>query len=148
MKNQKLYRGALIVLPVLAMMVAGSANSVMVYSAAVETTAYCSYLTLIEDITTGICLPMAALCCGVGITLGVVYCVGKKEKWLKMIFGVSFAAALLAVLPILMEKDVKILPNVMVPIAMSANCLIAYVLDHKPKTVEKKKDRGPRLSAR
>lgn len=144
MKKNTLTKVALIVLPVLSLMAASAANSVTIYNVEAQTTAYCSYFTLVEDLALGICLPIAALLCGITLMLASLSVLAKKDGLMRPISVTSFIAMCCAVVPLLYKADPNILvvPHVAVPIAMGITCLVANMLCHKqPKTEEPKGQR-------
>lgn len=145
MKMNKLMKTALILLPILSLMAAGTANSVTIYTTDAQTTAYCSYFTLVEDLSFSISLPLAALMCGITLTLSSFAVFAKKEKLLKPISVVSFIAMSLAVVPVLVKRDssVVVVPNMVVPIAMGITSLLACMTGYKRQNTQPE---GVRLS--
>lgn len=144
MKKWNLKKIMLILLPILAVGLATTVDSVTVFDPANGTTEYYSYFELIPDSSYQIVMPLAAILSLVSGVLGAVYMV--KNKALKGIVGTSFCAAMLAVLPILLKGDVLVIPNVGLPIFMLVDCLLAYWILKKPEQQEENK--GIRLGSR
>lgn len=146
MKKQKIMKLFLILLPILAVGLATTGDSVMVFDPQTGSTDYYSYFTPLEVGSFQMITPLAAVLSLVSGILAAVYMVFKKNGLLKGIVGVSFCSATLAVLPILMPAEVKIMPNVGLPIFMMAQLFLAYILLKEPQVQEEKK--APRLDRR
>ena len=142
MKKQAIVKSLLILLPILAVGLATTGDSVIVFDSVTGVTEYYSYFDLIpvESVRT---LPslaaMLSLLCGI---LAAVWMVKKKEWCLKGILGTAMASACAAVIPTVQQATYKAVPNVGLPIFMIIQCLIAYhFLKHPEKTEEKKAPR-------
>ncbi len=145
MKKQRFMKAALVLLSLVAAVASARPDSVAIYpidqASAPVTPFYCSYYTLVEGIPTGICTPFAALLAALSFGIGILYLVTKKEGLLKAIMATSFVSMTLAVLPVMMEKSVYMLPNVTVPICMGIVCLVAFLMVRKPVPKEEKNAR-------
>jgi len=148
MKKNKLLNVLLILLPVMAIALAFTVDSVTVFDPVTGTTEHYSYFSLIPRTSMAILPPMAALLCVAAEVLAVIVVVKKKTgcgRWLKW---VSFAAAMVAVTPILLRgEELLVVPNVLLPILMLAEYVILY-FKAKTQTAEqtgKKPKSGPRL---
>ncbi|MEE1037227.1 MAG: hypothetical protein U0L15_08935 [Oscillospiraceae bacterium] len=141
MKKQVIMKILLILLPILAVGLATTVDSVLVFDPQAGTMDYYSYFTPLDVEGFQVITPLAAILSAVSGLLTAVYMAAKKEWCLKGIVGVSFCAATLAVLPILFAADVKIVPNVGLPILMISHCLLAYFMVKKPAKEEAPKVR-------
>lgn len=131
MEKRTIWKLTLIFLPFFAMMAAGTPSAVTVYNTADSTVACCSFFTLVEGAGMGICLPLAAICCGLCLAFAAAHWLMEKRWQRKAVLGTSFAAMTLAVLPIVIRSEIVLLPNMMVPILMGAECLIAWIFIRK-----------------
>lgn len=148
MKRNKMVNVLLILLPVMAVALASTVDSVTVYDAVAGKTETYSYFSLVPNATMQILSPVAALLCVAAAVLAVISVAGKKvgcARWLKWI---SFAAAVAAVAPILLRNEqLIVVPNPLLPLLM----MVEYVLGHmKAKTLaspdaEKARPAGQRL---
>ncbi len=147
MDKKKIMNVALALLPLAAVVLAGMPNGVTVFSKEVTAPVTCSMFTLIEDVQWAVCLPFAGVLGAVTFGLGVIHLVKQKALWLKLIFGSTFAATTLSVLPLMVQKDTILVPNMLIPILLGVEALLAYGLIRKPVQEEEKK-KGVRLKAR
>ncbi|MBQ8835383.1 MAG: hypothetical protein IJ001_10765 [Oscillospiraceae bacterium] len=136
MKKETLMKILLVLLPILAVGLATTTDSVTVYDPAAGTTEYYSYFELLPVGSFQMITPLAAILSAASGLLAGAYAAAKKEGLLKGIVGVSFCSATLAALPIMLSADVKILPNVGLPIFMVIQLFLAYYMLKKPKTEE------------
>ena len=146
MKKQTMMKILLILLPIMAVGLATTTDSVMVFDSVAGTTEYYSYF---EPLTVGSLQMLTPLAGVLGLASGIlagIYLAAKKGWCLKVIVGTAFCSATVAVLPILLQSDVKIIPNVGVPIFMMVECLVAYLMMKMPAQQEKKQ--APRLDRR
>lgn len=144
MKKQALMKSLLILLPILAVGLATTADSVMVFDPASGITEYYSYFELLPHGVFQLITPLAAVLCLVAGILAAVYLGKKSQKCLKGVMLLSMAAAIVAALPILLSSDVKIVPNVGLPIFMLLEYAAAY---YQQKQTEENKPQE-KLSAR
>jgi len=133
-------------MPILAVGLATTMDSVMVFDSAAGTTEYYSYFDLIPNSNFAMLMPLSAilsLVCGI---LAAVLIVKKKHGVLKGIVGCAFCAATFAVLPIMLKGEVVVFPNVGLPIFMMVDCFVAYMMLKNPQTEEETKHK--RLKAK
>ena len=148
MKKKILWTAALILLPVAAMMVANLPNSVTYLYPDASKAQTMSYFGLNEDVKAAACLPAAGLVIGLCICFAVAYAISRKGYWLKAVSGPSFAAALLAVVPYLMPNEIRVVPNVIVPIAMMLEWLLAHQMGKAAENETRALEKGRRLEKR
>ena len=146
MKKQTLVKSLLILLPVLAVGLATTADSVIVFNSETGVTEYFSYFASEPAAQVQMLLPLAAMLCLASGICGAVYLVKKKEWSLKAILWTSLLAACAASVPTVMQGAVKVVPNVGLPIFMVINWLAAgHIQKNSDKSEEKKNSSGKRL---
>jgi len=144
MKKPDLKRLLVVALAALAVFIACMPNSVTVFimpQEGVEPVApvYCSYFTLLEDITGAVSLPTAGLCACICLMLAGIYAVNKKRGLLTVIKWTAVSGAMLAVALILVRSATTlVVPNVIVPIALMAEFALTHYLSKKTDGAEKK----------
>lgn len=142
MKKQTLIKSLLILLPVLAVGLATTGDSVIVFDSLAGVTEYYSYFEMAPETQWQTLPPLAAMLAAISGILAAVYMVKKKKWCLRGIVGTTMASACAAVIPVVQQGDVRMVPNVGLPIFMMVNCLVAYhFLKHPEKTEEKKPPR-------
>ena len=139
MKKRAILKSLLILLPILAVGLATTGDSVLVFDVHSGVTEYYPYFDLIPDTGLQMLPPLAAMLSLVAGICGAVYLVKKKDWSLKVIFWASLAAACAASVPTVMQGDLKMVPNVGLPLFMVINWLVAsYIQKHPEKKEEKK----------
>ena len=139
MKKKALVKSLLILLPVLAVGLATTMDSVIVFDAAAGITSYYTYFDLIPVTSLQNLPPLAGLLCAVCGICAVVYLVRKKTWSLKAVVITSLAAATAAVIPVMIQGDVKVVPNVGLPIIMTVEYLVSCHFLKKPEKAEEAK---------
>ena len=134
----------LLIVPLVTVLVISNPSGVTIFDG--EHTWYLSWMTVVSDSAWGWCAPVAGLCNYVLFGLALLYLVTKKQAWLRAIFGVGFAAVCIAVMPIVVQSEVKIVPNVLGVLLLAAETVMAYVILKRPAEGEQKK--GQRLENR
>ena len=137
MKKQTLLRIFLILMPVLAVGLATTGDSVSVFDTQTKVMTYYSYFDILPVNGLQIVPAAAAIACLVSGIFAAVYMVKKQEKQLKIIRGLAIAAATLGVLPILIRGSVLVIPNVGVAIFMAVQWVLAYFAGKKPAQTDK-----------
>ena len=147
MRKQTLIKALLILLPVLAVGLATTTDSVTVFDTVGGTTAYYSYFDLVPVENLQLLPPMAAILSLVSGILAAVWLGKKKQGSLKASGYAAFAAAVLACVPIAIRGEVLVVPNVGLPIFMLGQYLVTYFAAKLPAEdpVQKK---APRLKRR
>ena len=141
MNKKKLLPILLVAFAVIAVFVASMPTGVAVYDLAQSKEPfYCTYFNLLEDVTLSITLPLAALGASMTLMTAGIYVVVRKFQMLSFIKLVSIVSSILAVVPILVKDPVIMLvPNMLLPIAMIGEYVVAYYLDKEtaaPEVVE------------
>ena len=147
MDQKKVVNILLVILPLVAVVLAGMANAVTVCAVTEAETVvtYCSFFTLLEDVQFAICLPAAGLCGALVFGMAVIYLVKKTPFWLTGITLASFASLTLAVLPIVYRSETYLIPNMLVPILMLVEAMTAYGVLKTPAPQEEKKTKAKLL---
>ena len=141
---QKLF---LILLPIMAVILATTGDSVMVFDKASSATVYGSYFSLIPEAgNTAILPPLAAMTALASVVLAIVYVASGKRGSVNALRWTSAASTCAAALPVVMQGEVLVIPHVMLPILMAALFLLSLTCG---KQAEQKPDhKGTRLEKR
>ena len=138
---QKLF---LILLPVAAVGLATTANSVTVFDPATGVTTIGSYFDLIPEAGNCQILPPLAACLAVvNVVTAILYMVYGSAGYLKGILWVGLISACASALPIALNRSIMVLPNVVLPILMCIHAGLAFMMGKNPQ--EKKPNTGRRL---
>lgn len=146
MKKSTFMKLMLMLLPLGALGLATTNNSVMMLDTLTGTASYCSYFDLAETGALQMAAPTAALLTLTSGILTAVYLGKKKQGLLKAVAVTAFLAATVATLPVLIQSQVKVVPNVMLPIMMMAEAVLANLMERAPQ--EKGNTYAPRLNRR
>ena len=145
MKKNTILKSLLILFPVLAVGLATTPDSVLVFDTLTAETQYFSYFDVLPVQNMQMVPPMAALLSALSGILAAVYLAKKKFNVLKASGYVAVASACLAAIPVVVRGDVMVLPNVALPIFM----LMQYVVSTMMKKAEKEEPKkNKRLSRR
>ena len=139
MKKRAILKSLLILLPILAVGLATTGDSVLVFDAQAGVTEYYSYFDLVPVTNLQMLPPLAAMMSLVSGVLAAVWLVKKKEWSLEAIFWCSIIAACVASIPTVMQGTVKVVPNVGLPLFMVINWLVAGYIRKHPEQKEEKK---------
>ena len=128
----------LVVFAVIAVYVACMPTGVAVYDLAQSKEPFhCTYFNLLEGVNFSISLPLAALGASMTLITAGIYLVVKKSNMLSFIKLVSMVSSIMAVVPILVKDPVIMLvPNMLLPIAMIGEYVVAYYLEKKTAAPE------------
>ncbi len=145
MKKQTLILIALILIPLIAVAIAISPGSVMVFQNQTLTTI--SFAEPLEGVDFGWCAPVALILTYVLFAAVVIYALTKKQLVLKIVRGVGFVAMSLVALPILARSEVLIVPNAFVGMLLAAHWLISHFTLRSMNPKQEEKPKGKRLKA-
>ncbi len=121
MKKQIFQRILAVAVPLMAFVLSTTGDSVVMLNPATQETGYASYLSC------GMLSPMlASLLALIAVVLGVCYSATEKKPLAGALAWVCFAGTFLATLPILYTSDIKVIPNVGVPILLGLQCLMSF----------------------
>ena len=128
----------LIVFAVIATYVACMPNGVAVYDLAQSKEPfYCSYFNLLEDVNFSVSLPLAALGTCVTLMSAGIYLAVKKVQLLSFMKLISIITSIMAVVPILAKDPViTLVPNMLLPIAMIGEYMVAFSMEKKTSAPE------------
>ena len=141
MKKQAIVKSFLILLPVLAVGLATAGDSVTVFDTLTGETSYYCYFDVAPVGNLQMLPPLAAMLSVVSGILAALWLVKKKQWCLQAIIVSTMASACAASIPIVQMGDVRVVPNVGLPIFMILNCLLAYHYKLHPEKTEEKKVR-------
>lgn len=145
MKKTNIMIAVLLLLPLIVVGIASSPSSVIVFDG--QTTTTISYLQTVPGSIHGWCAPVAALLNYLIFGLAVFYALLKKKWALKGIRVLSFVAACIAVMPVLAQTEIKIIPNAFVAIFLLIESLVAHVMAKSSDQSQlKKMPEGARLN--
>ena len=146
MYKEKLFNAFLIGLPVAAVALSLTEDSVTILDKQTQTAVTQSYFDLLPTGSVTMTTAFAAMLAIAAAILAIVYVVSMKNWSAVGLCGTSFVSACVAVLPILKQGDMIVVPNVLLPTLMLVVCLMAYSRVKKP--AEKKEKQGRRLDNR
>ncbi|MBR6594999.1 MAG: hypothetical protein IKK72_00240 [Oscillospiraceae bacterium] len=144
MKKNVMVKLVLLLLPVMAVVLATTGNSVKVFDITTETVQSYSYFTALPVENMQMLTPLAAMLAVVTLVLAVIYMIAEK-RW--CVQGIRYTAALstcAAAAPNLIRRDVLVMPNVLLPILMAVVFVVANIVRKKPE----EKPTGERLELR
>ena len=145
MKKQTLILIALILIPLIAVAIAISPGSVMVFQNQTLTTM--SFAEPLEGVDFGWCAPVALILTYVLFAAVVIYALTKKQPVLRIVRGVGFVAMTLVALPIIVRSEVLIVPNAFVGMLLAAHWLISHFTLRSMNPKQEEKPKGKRLKA-
>ena len=148
MNKEKVFDAMYIVLPAAAIALASGNKSVRIYDRAADVSTYQSYFDLLPESCFQISTILAMGLAIFALIFGIAYMVTKDTKWFRSIYLLTFASVFAAEIPTLMQNELLVLPNVLVPVLLIADCAIAYSKMKKNQKDDKKKDPANRLQAR
>ena len=146
MNKGKFTKILLLAFPLLVVLVASSPVGVTVFEAQ-QVTAL-SWLQTVPESPWGWCAPVAALMNYVVFGLAVCYALIKKPVFLKGIFILAFLAACMAVLPVMLQSEIKIIPNPLGAILLGVESITARIMLKADPAEQEKNPVGERLSPR
>ena len=147
MNKKVLLLTLLVVLPVLAVVLATTGDSVMLFDTVTRETQYFAYFDILPVAKLSMITVLAGLlaaACGIA---AAVYMAKKKKSALKAAGYLALAAAALAAIPNVMRDQVLVIPNVLFPILLLLEYAVTYYLG-KEKPEEKEKKKHERLPLR
>ena len=143
MKKSTLLRAALVILPLLVVTVAVSPNAATVIHAG--TADMTTWFQMNSESSWGWCLPVAGLMNYVLFALAVGYLLLKKHWCVRWIRGIAFTALCLTALPVVIQSEVKIIPNVLGMLLLAADYFVAHVIVKEQMSVTEGAPKGKRL---
>lgn len=142
---QKLF---MILLPVMAVVLATTGDSVTVFDKATSTTVYGSYFDLIPEAgNCNILPPLAAILAVASVALAILYVAFDKSGCINALRWTSSISASAAALPVAIQGDILVVPHVLFTILMAALFLLTSPFGKKVEQKEDKK-KGIRLEKR
>ena len=136
MKKRVIFKSLLILLPVLAVGLATTQNSVTVFDTVTGQTQYYSYFDLVPVTNLQMMPPMAALCAALSGIFAAVYLGKQNPGMLKAAGYAAGASACLAAIPTVMREAVLVIPNVGLPVFMALQFICCSMLTEKTTAVQ------------
>lgn len=128
MNKQKLWSVVLVVFSAMAVLITATPGSVTVFWPEEGVTRAYSFFEQIPGISAGICILLAAVCSCVGLMLSVADLFCHKEGVRTGMMVAALASMTLAVLPLVADRSVVVLPNMIHPLLMGSVCAGTYLL--------------------
>lgn len=147
MKKQTLIKSLVILIPILAVGLATTVNSVTVFDTVNGTTEYYSYFELIPVANLQMLTPLAAFLSLISGILAAIFLGKKSVGCLKASGYVALGAAIAVCIPVMIRGDVIVVPNVAFPVFMLVQYLVARYVAKLP-VEEKGRNKAPRLKKR
>ena len=148
MNKEKVINALYIGLPAAAIAVASGNKSVRIIDRTAGVETYQSYFDLLPESCFQISTILAMGLAIFALIFGIVYVVKKDPKWFKSIYLLTFASVFAAEIPTLMQSELLVLPNVLVPVLLIVDCVLAYGKMKKPQKEQKKQAPANRLQPR
>ena len=148
MNKEKVINALYIGLPAAAIAVASGNKSVRIIDRIAGVETYQSYFDLLPESCFQISTILAMGLAIFALIFGIVYVVKKDPKWFKSIYLLTFASVFAAEIPTLMQSELLVLPNVLVPVLLIVDCVLAYGKMKKPQKEQKKQAPANRLQPR
>ena len=148
MNKNTIFNALLIGCPAAAIVLASGAKSVRIYDRAADVSTYQSYFALLPENAFAISTVLAMGLAIFALAFAIAYVVTGNAKQLRVIYLLTFASVFAAEIPTLLQNELLILPNPLVPILLIVCCAMAYFKMKKPQTEEKKQTKGKRLQPR
>ena len=144
MKKNTMTKLVLLLLPLMAVVLATTGNSVKVYDTAAETVQSYSYFTVLPVEKMQMLTPLAAMLTVASLVLAVIYLITEKRWCVQGIRCTAGLATCAAACPNLIRGDFLVMPNVLLPILMAVELLFANAARKAPE----EKPTGERLELR
>ena len=142
MKKTMILKILLVLLPIMAVGLATTVNSVMVFEPVSGQTSYYSYFDVLPVKNLEMITPLAALAAALSGILAAAYMASKRSYFLKGAGYTALASSCLAAIPLMVREDIVVVPNVGLPIFMVVTYIVAYMLQKSTqKTVTGGKER-------
>ena len=148
MKKRVFVQSLLILLPVLAVGLATTQNSVTVFDTVSGVTQYYSYFDLLPVTNLQMIPPLSALCSAASGILAAIYLVKKNPRVLKASGYTAIASASLAAIPTVMRQAVMVIPHVGLPIFMVLHYICCSMLPKVEAAAQPEKTKHKRLPNR
>lgn len=128
MNKQKLWSVALVIFSALAVLISTTPNSVTVFWPEEGVARAYSFFEQIPGVSAGICILLAGVCSCLGLMLSVADLFCHKEGVRTGMMVLALASTTLAVLPLVADRSVVVLPDMMHPLLMGTVFVGTYLL--------------------
>ena len=136
MKKMKILTGVMIALPVLGAGFAGMPDSVRVWDTVNQSMTYYSYFDLLPVEGMQVVPVLAGLLTCAAAVMAIYFAVTKKAFAIGSTLLASAAGLIAATFPLLLRQEILVIPNVLVPILLAAECGVAFYMKKHFKPVE------------
>ena len=141
MKKTMLLKILLVLLPIMAVGLATTVNSVMVFDPASAQTSYYSYFDVLPVKNLEMITPLTALTAALSGILAAAYMAAKQIYFLKGAGYAALASSCLAAIPMMVREDIIVVPNVGLPIFMVLTYIVSFMLQ---KSEGEGAEKGPK----
>jgi len=145
MKKKTIFNCFLALIPVAAFFMATTGDSVAVYDIAAQEVYKLSYFAPVVGASYAFLTPLAGWLTVVTAVLALVMILGKKAGCLPWLKWLSLVAACVAVAPMLLQGNMRVVPNFFLPLLMMVEYLLCMFAG-KADRVAPEKTEGRRLN--
>ena len=146
MKKSLIFKLALLAIPLAVVAIAINPGSVSVIQGSELRTT--TFQEAVSGSSVGWCAPVALLATYGLFGLAVFHLILKKPVLLKIMRGVSFVAACLAACPILIQGEVRVLPNAFAGLLLMVLWIVTHFALVNKKEQKEEAPKGKRLSGK
>ena len=118
-------------LPVMALMLATTGDSVTVYNIPAETVETFSFFPVEMVSNLQLCTVLAAVLAVVALIFAVIYDISEKRWSIRTVFYTACAATFASACPVLVRGDIVVVPHVIFPVMMAVVSVLAYFTGKK-----------------
>lgn len=138
MKKTVILKALLILFPIMAVGLATTVDSVMVYDPIAQQTTYYSYFEALPVNNLQMITPLAALAAALSGIMAAAYMAKKHNYLVKAAGYAAIASSCLASVPMMVREDIFVVPNVALPIFMVLEYVVSFMLQKdEQKAMEK-----------
>ncbi|MBO7251577.1 MAG: hypothetical protein J6V25_03005 [Oscillospiraceae bacterium] len=145
MKKRVLIQSLLLVFPILAVGLATTADSVMLFDTLSKQTQYFSYFDVLPVEKLAMITPVAGLLAAASGIAAAVYMAKKQDGALKAAGYLAVASACLAVIPNVLRNQMLVIPNVGFPLLMFAEYVLSYYMGKRKQQSQEETKKQNRL---
>lgn len=138
MKKTVVLKALLILLPIMAVGLATTVDSVMVFDPVSGQTTYHSYFEALPVNNLQMITPLAAMAAALSGIMAAVFMAKKHTYLLKAVGYAALASSCLAAVPMMVREDIFVVPNVALPIFMVLEYVVSFMLQKNEGETMKK----------
>ena len=148
MKKRVVLQSLVLVFPILAVGLATTADSVMLFDTLSKQTQYFSYFDILPVENLAMVTPVAGLLAAASGIAAAVYLAKKQDGALKAAGYLALGSACLAAIPNVLRNQVLVIPNVGFPLLMLAEYVVSYYMGKMKQQDQKETKKQNRLPQR